>query len=118
VEHWRFIVTNVYREAVGSIEQPDYEGGGASLSRAWSARNRRQDRLRPQHVAEALTVLEWAGVPTWQHRITRTRERCTDLFGRESWEWRVHRRSNAYAFRDPLLHTARPSAYNTIEGKP
>jgi hypothetical protein len=27
-------------------------------------------------VAEALRVLEWAGVLTWQHRITRVRERC------------------------------------------
>ena len=39
-------------------------------------------------VAEALKVLEWAGVLTWQHRITRVRERCTDLFGREGWRWR------------------------------
>jgi hypothetical protein len=52
-------------------------------------------------VAEALKVLEWAGVLTWQHRITRVRERCTDLFGRESWRWRVIRTSNAYVFRDP-----------------
>jgi hypothetical protein len=52
-------------------------------------------------VAEALKVLEWAGVLTWQHRITRVRERCTDLFGRITWRWRVIRTSNAYAFRDP-----------------
>jgi hypothetical protein len=64
-------------------------------------------------VAEALKVLEWAGVLTWQHRITRVRERCRDLFGRESWQWRVHRRSNAYAFRDPQQQTARPSAYQS-----
>jgi hypothetical protein len=51
-------------------------------------------------VAEALKALEWAGVLTWQHRITRIRERCTDLFGRISWRWRVIRTSNAYAFRD------------------
>ena len=50
-------------------------------------------------VAEALKALEWAGVLKWQHRITRVRERCHDLFGRECWQWRVHR-SNAYAFRD------------------
>jgi hypothetical protein len=43
-------------------------------------------------------VLEWAGVLTWQHRITRVRERCTDLFGRISWRWRVIRTSNAYVF--------------------
>ena len=44
-------------------------------------------------VAEALKVLEWAGVLTWQHRITRIRERCTDLFGRNGWRWRVIRTS-------------------------
>jgi hypothetical protein len=31
----------------------------------------------------------------------RVRERCTDLFGRVSWRWRVIRTSNAYVFRDP-----------------
>jgi DNA-binding FadR family transcriptional regulator len=62
-------------------------------------------------VAEALKVLEWCGVLTWQHRISRTRERCIDLFGRESWQWRVHRRSNAYQFRDPQQPAARPPAY-------
>ena len=53
-------------------------------------------------VAAALKALEWAGVLTWQHRITRIRERCRDLFGRESWRWRVIRTSNAYVFNDPL----------------
>jgi hypothetical protein len=52
-------------------------------------------------VAEALKVLEWAGVLSWQNRITRIRERCTDLFGREGWRWRVIRTSNAYQFIDP-----------------
>jgi hypothetical protein len=52
-------------------------------------------------VAEALKVLEWAGVLTWQHRIIRVRERCTDLFGRIGWRWRVVRTSNAYVFGDP-----------------
>jgi hypothetical protein len=52
-------------------------------------------------VAEALKALEWAGVLTWQHRITRIRERCRDLFGHEGWRWRVIRTSNAYVFRDP-----------------
>src|SRR4029079_819262 len=64
-------------------------------------------------VAEAIKVLEWAGVLTWQNRITRIREPCTDLFGRISWLWRVHRRSNAYAFRDPQQQTERPSAYQS-----
>ena len=52
-------------------------------------------------VAEALKALEWAGVLTWQNRITRIRERCRDLFGRDGWRWRVIRTSNAYVFRDP-----------------
>ena len=52
-------------------------------------------------VAEALRVLEWAGILTWQHRIARVRERCRDLWGREGWRWRVVRTSNAYVFRDP-----------------
>ena len=52
-------------------------------------------------VAEAIKALEWAGVLTWQNRITRIRERCRDLFGHNGWRWRVIRTSNAYAFRDP-----------------
>jgi hypothetical protein len=52
-------------------------------------------------VAEAIKALEFAGVLTWQNRITRIRERCRDLWGREGWRWRVIRTSNAYAFRDP-----------------
>ena len=54
-------------------------------------------------VAEAIKALEWAGVLTWQNRITRIRERCTDLFGREGWRWRVILTSNAYVFRDPKV---------------
>jgi hypothetical protein len=57
-------------------------------------------------VAEALKVLEWAGVLTWQHRIARVRERCRDLFGHQGWRWRVVRCSNAYVFRDPLVSVA------------
>jgi hypothetical protein len=52
-------------------------------------------------VAEAVKALEWAGVLTWQHRITRIRERCRDLFGHDGWRWRVIRTSNAYVFCDP-----------------
>ena len=40
-------------------------------------------------------------VLTWQHRITRVRERCTDLFGHHGWRWRVIRTSNCYQLRDP-----------------
>jgi hypothetical protein len=52
-------------------------------------------------VAEALKVLEWAGVLSWQNRITRASVRQRDLFGRWSRRWTVIRTSNAYVFRDP-----------------
>jgi hypothetical protein len=52
-------------------------------------------------VAEALKALEFARVLTWQHRVTRIRERCRDLFGHDGWRWRVLRSSNAYTFCDP-----------------
>jgi hypothetical protein len=52
-------------------------------------------------VAEAIKALEFAGVLSWQNRITRVRERCRDLWGRSGWQWRVVRTSNAYQFRDP-----------------
>ncbi len=80
----------------------------------WGFHNSRSGRCFPTYeaiaakaqcarstVAEALKALEWAGVLTWQHRIIRMRERCTDLFGRITWRWRVIRTSNAYTFRDP-----------------
>jgi hypothetical protein len=53
-------------------------------------------------VAEALKALEWAGVLTWQNRITRIPVRERDLFGQWASRWRVIRTSNAYVFRDPL----------------
>ena len=52
-------------------------------------------------VAEALKALEWAGVLTWQNRITRILVRERDLFGQWASRWRVIRTSNAYAFADP-----------------
>ena len=52
-------------------------------------------------VAEALKALEWAGVLTWQNRITRIRVCERDLFGHWASRWRVIRTSNAYVFRDP-----------------
>jgi len=52
-------------------------------------------------VAEALKVLELAGVLTWVHRIARIQVRERDLFGRIASRWRVIRTSNAYVFRDP-----------------
>ena len=52
-------------------------------------------------MAEALKALEWAGVLTWQNRITRASVRQRDLFGHWSHRWTVIRTSNAYVFRDP-----------------
>jgi DNA-binding transcriptional MocR family regulator len=52
-------------------------------------------------VAEAIKALEFAGVLTWQNRITRIRERCRNLFGHEGWRWRVIPTSNAYVLIDP-----------------
>jgi Helix-turn-helix domain len=52
-------------------------------------------------VAEALKALEWAGVLTWQNRITRILVRERDLFGQWAPRWQVIRTSNAYVFTDP-----------------
>jgi hypothetical protein len=52
-------------------------------------------------VCEALRALEWAGVLTWQNRITRILVRQRDLFGQWVGRWRVIRTSNAYVFHDP-----------------
>ena len=57
-------------------------------------------------VYEALKVLEWAGVLTWQNRIARIQVRERDLFDRWASRWRVIRTSNAYVFRDPLQRPA------------
>jgi len=80
----------------------------------WSFHNSRDGRCFPGYariadqarcarstVAEALEVLEWAGLLTWQHRIARAVVRQRDLFGRWSSRWTVIRTSNAYVFRDP-----------------
>jgi hypothetical protein len=80
----------------------------------WCAHNSRNGRCFPSYeriaeaaqvarstVAEAIKALQFAGVLSWQHRIARVREACTDLFGRTTWRWRVIRTSNAYVFRDP-----------------
>jgi hypothetical protein len=57
-------------------------------------------------VAEAMKALEWAGVLTWQNRITRIQVRERDLFGHWASRWRVIRTSNAYVFSDPLQPVA------------
>src|SRR6516162_672484 len=68
-------------------------------------------------VAEALKVLEWAGVLTWQHRIARALVRQRDLWGRWSSRWTVIRTSNAYVFRDPQPQLAGvPAANPTCAG--
>src|SRR5262249_25499765 len=69
-------------------------------------------------VAEALRVLEWCGVLTWQHRLVRGRGAWTDLFGRHGWRWRVVRTSNAYGFRDPqaVFSSGFPSKSENLTG--
>jgi len=80
----------------------------------WGFHNSRDGRCFPSYetiaakaecarstVAEALKALEWAGVLTWQHRITRILVRERDLFGQWAARWQVIRTSNAYVFRDP-----------------
>jgi hypothetical protein len=68
-------------------------------------------------VGEALKVLEWAGVLTWQNRITRAVVRQRDLWGRWSSRWTVIRTSNAYAFRDPQAAVSGvPAAQSEIRG--
>jgi hypothetical protein len=89
----------------------------------WGFHNSRDGRCFPSYeaiaakaecarstVAEALKVLEWARVLTWQHRIARIQVRERDLFGRWASRWRVIRTSNAYVFRDPLERPAVVSA--------
>jgi hypothetical protein len=54
-------------------------------------------------VAEAIHMLERAGVMTWSNRLVRVREAEPerDMFGRVVYRWRVLRTSNGYAFNDP-----------------
>jgi hypothetical protein len=80
----------------------------------WRFHNSRDGRCMPGYeaiaakaecarstVAEALKVLDWAGILSWQNRITRALVRQRDLFGRWSNRWTVIRTSNAYVFREP-----------------
>lgn len=71
-------------------------------------------------VAEAIKALEFAGALTWQHRITRIRQRCRDLLGTEGWRWRVIRTSNAYQFIDPnaAVQAGIPSKSENRTGTP
>jgi len=52
-------------------------------------------------VGEAIKALEDAGLLSWVNRITRIRERCSDLFGKFGTRSRVIRISNGYQFHDP-----------------
>jgi hypothetical protein len=89
----------------------------------WGFHNSRDGRCFPSYervaakaecarstVAEALKALEWAGVLSWQHRITRIQVRERDLFGQWAGRWRVIRTSNAYVFSDPKPQLAGVSA--------
>ncbi len=51
-------------------------------------------------VCEALKALEWAGVLSWQNRITRASVRQRDLFGRWSHRWTVIRTVQCLRVRD------------------
>ena len=95
----------------------------------WGFHNSRTGRCFPSYeriaekadcarstVAEALKVLDLAGVLTWQHRIARIRERCRDLFGHQGWRWRVIRTSNAYVFSD--LKTAVSQGFSSKSENP
>jgi hypothetical protein len=66
----------------------------------WGFHNSRDGRCFPSYeaiaakaecarstVAEALKVLEWAGVLTWAHRIARIQVRARDLFGKWASRW-------------------------------
>ena len=85
----------------------------------WRAHNSRDGRCFPSYeriaaaagvarstVAEAIKALEFAGVLSWQNRITRALVRQRDLFGRWTTRWTVIRTSNAYVFRDPQRQLA------------
>jgi hypothetical protein len=52
-------------------------------------------------VAEALKMLEAAGLLTWVHRLVRVQEAARDLFGHAVTRWRVLRSSNGYTLIDP-----------------
>jgi hypothetical protein len=114
--------------APGAPGTPSRGSTGVRITRAfhevleallWGLHNSRDGRCFPSYeaiaakaecarstVAEALKVLEWARVLTWQHRIARIQVRERDLFGRCASRWRVIRTSNAYVFRDPLARPA------------
>ena len=61
-------------------------------------------------VAEAIKALEFAGVLTWQNRITRILASVAVICSAAttSWRWRVIRTSNASVFQDPKEGGFRP----------
>ncbi|WP_170323236.1 helix-turn-helix domain-containing protein [Bradyrhizobium sp. STM 3809] len=59
-------------------------------------------------VAEAIRMLEDAGLVSWVHRVVRVRDWGPDLFGRAMNRLRVIRTSNSYFFRDPGVAVCRP----------
>jgi hypothetical protein len=66
-------------------------------------------------VAEALKALEWAGVLSWQNRITRILVRERDLFGQWASRWQVIRTSNAYVFHDFASKSENPTGTQNQE---
>ena len=93
-------ITRAFLDVLQALLWGFHNSRSGSASRATNGSPRRRSARRST-VAEALKVLELAGVLSWQHRLTRIREACTDLFGHHGWRWRVIRTSDAYAFRDP-----------------
>ena len=94
----------------------------------WGFHNSRDGRCFPSYekiaevaecarstVAEALKALEWAGVLTWQNRITRILVRERDLFGQWASRWQVIRTSNAYVFRDFASKSENPTGTQNQE---
>jgi hypothetical protein len=94
---------------IDAVKRVAASGKPVTNARAWSARQRQPRQHRGPEVAEcarstvaeALKALEWAGVLTWQNRITRILVRERDLFGQWASRWQVIRTSNAYVFTDP-----------------
>jgi DNA-binding transcriptional regulator YhcF (GntR family) len=92
----------------------------------WGFHNSRDGRCFPSYeaiaaragcarstVAEALNILEWAGVLTWQHRITRVRERCSV----RQHQLGVARASSQQLFWDPQQQASSHQSENRTRTK-
>jgi hypothetical protein len=89
----------------------------------WGFHNSRDGRCFPSYdaiaakaechrwtAAQALKVLEWAGVLTWQHRIQRVRERCRCLLtGREGFETKLLTKGSERTAEAPPVTSHQPA---------